>query len=306
MLRIAQFQTELGRKGPGLLLRDIRRDATDVRAVAALIAEAAPDVILLGGVDYDYDGAALSALAAEIAKAGHPLPHQFALRPNAGLQTGADFDGDGRRGEPEDAQGYGWFSGSRGLAILSRHPIARDAVQDFSGLLWRDQPGAEISDLPDWQSQRLSSVAHWTVPVVLPEGGRVTLLAFGAGPPVFDGPEDRNGRRNAAELLFWRHYLDGAFGPAASAPFVLLGTGNLDPLRGEGRRAAITALLDDPRLVDPWPEHPATARFGSPGPGDLRVDYILPSADWQVAARGMLWPERAGRHALLWVDLQRK
>lgn len=279
-----------------------------MRVVAALIARAAPDVILLGGIDYDYDGAALSALASRIAEAGHPLSYQFALRPNTGFQTGADFDGDGKHGEPEDAQGYGWFSGSRGLAILSRHPIDRDGVRDFSALLWKNQPGAEIRDLPDWQRQRLSSVAHWVVPVVLPEGERVALLAFGASPPVFDGPEDRNGRRNAAELLFWRHYLDGAFGPAAAPLFVLLGTGNLDPVRGDGRRAAIAALLGDPRLSDPWPDHPATARFGRPGPGDLRVDYILPSVEWQIAAQGMLWPdpEQAGRHALLWVDLQRK
>ncbi len=57
--------------------------------------------------------------------------------------------------------------------------------------------------------QRLSSVGHWDVPVLLGAGKRLHLLAFAAGPPVFDGPEDRNGKRNHDEVAFWSLYLDG-------------------------------------------------------------------------------------------------
>ena len=62
---MATFNADLTREGPGLLLRDIRT-AKDpqVEAAAGVIAAAAPDVILLTGIDYDLDGVALAAFAA--------------------------------------------------------------------------------------------------------------------------------------------------------------------------------------------------------------------------------------------------
>ena len=164
-------------------------------------------------------------------------------------------------------------------------------------------------------------------------GGLVDILAFHATPPVFDGPEDRNGRRNHDEAALWLHYLDGAFGPPPAGRFVLVGDANLDPEDGEGRPEALRRLLSHPRLTDPAPrsaEAAAAARAeggandghrGDPaldtanwddrpgGPGNLRVDYILPSSDWIVANAGVAWPETAARgekprHGLVWVDLR--
>ncbi len=42
--------------------------------------------------------------------------------------------------------------------------------------------------------------------------GKTTLhlLASHPTPPAFDGPEDRNGRRNHDEIRFWNDYLDRA------------------------------------------------------------------------------------------------
>ena len=336
-LRIASFNTELSRDGPGLLLRDLVR-GTDpqLQAVRGVIAEVSPDILLLQNVDYDLGLATLDALRNWLAEAGADYPHLFALPPNSGLETGLDMDGDGRVGHARDSQGYGAFYGAHGMALLSRYPVDAGAAQDFSALLWRDLPGALLPEVegrpfPSAEAlavQRLSSVAHWAVPVELP-GGPLTLLAFHAGPPVFDGPEDRNGRRNHDELIFWRHYLDGRFGPAPDGRFVLLGAANLDPSDGEGRREAIRALLSDPRLQDPKPARPDGPMADSPGqrgdprldtvawpapdPGHKRVDYVLPAAGLRVVGAGVFWPpvgdplemmaRTASRHRIVWVDL---
>ena len=150
---------------------------------------------------------------------------------------------------------------------MSRWPIGGGA--DHSALLWQDLPGSLIAaDDPGHGVQRLSSMAHWVLPVKTPQGV-LHLGLFRATTPVFDGPEDRNGRRNHDEVIFWRHLLDGALpsgrplGAVVSeaadwprglpAPFAILGGANLDPKRGEGRREAIRALLGDLRLQDPAP-----------------------------------------------------
>ncbi|MFX0545403.1 endonuclease/exonuclease/phosphatase family protein [Roseovarius sp. S1116L3] len=322
---MASYNTDLSRDGPGLLLRDILRGDDQAEAVAEMIAKAGADVILLQNVDYDMDLLALTALRDLIGRAGLTYSEVFALRPNTGIPTGLDLDRDGRLGEPEDAQGHGEFSGQGGMAILSRWPIDRPAVEDLSGLLWRDMPQAmlpQTGGAPYFSDGaldvlRLADVAHWAVPILHP-GGPVTVLAFHASPPVFDGPEDRNGRRNHDQLRFWRHYLDGRFGPAPDRRFVLMGHANQDPDRSEGIKEGIAGLLADPRLQDVRPLRPdgtppeATVHWPRLTPPDLRVSYVLPSRDWQVAGSGILWPlsgpeaERAAlasRHRIVWVDL---
>jgi len=339
-LRVATYNTELSRAGPGLLLRDILKGDPQVKAVVAVIASARPDVIALQGIDYDLEGAALDALAGALARAGLDYPYRFAGPPNSGRRSGVDLDGDGRTDGPRDAQGYGRFTGQGGMAVLSRYPIAVGEMRDFTPLPWADLPGATLPRLngqpfPSAEAQavqRLSSVAHWDLPVDTPQG-RLHLLAFHATAPVFDGPEDRNGLRNRDELRLWPLYLDGALGGTPPGRFVLLGDANLDPADGAGRHEAIRALLADPRLQDPHPQSPGaraaadSEHRGDPaldtvdwdGPGNLRVDYVLPAAGLEVQAAGVLWPQtgrsdrgidaetvaRASRHRLVWVDLGR-
>jgi hypothetical protein len=319
----------LSRDGPGLLLRDILEGEAEVMAVAELIAEVAPDVILLTAFDYDLDGHALAAFAARVEAAGTTYPYRFAWLPNAGMATGLDLDGDGRAGRPRDAQGYGEFAGEAGMAILSRLPVDAGGSRDFSAFLWADLPGA-IAPEGTLAAQRLSSVGHWDVAVTLPDGRPVRLWAWYATPPVFDGPEDRNGRRNHDEAAFWLRYLEGTLPVVPDdVPFVLMGDANLDPLDGDGRAEALLALLEHPRLIDPLPRSDggvaAAARDGGvnagqrgdPGhdttdwpdglgePGNLRVDYVLPSAQWRVLDAGVWWPDDAPvRHRLVWVDVE--
>ncbi|MGI1664166.1 endonuclease/exonuclease/phosphatase family protein [Palleronia sp. KMU-117] len=328
---MATFNAELQRDGPGLLLRDILSgDDPKVIAAARLVVGIAPDILVLTGIDFDHDGHALAAFAAGLSALGHDYPHRFARQPNTGLPTGRDIDGDGRANGARDAQGFGEFAGQAGMAILSRHPIDTGGVRDFSAFLWADLPGALIGDDPAADLQRLSTTAHWDVPVDLPGGMRVHILAYYATPPVFDGPEDRNGRRNHDETAFWTHYLDGTLSAASPpAAFVIAGDANLDPADGDGRGAAMAALLAHPRVQDPRPSSPEGAaraarnggvnalHGGDPaldtadwpdgpgGPGNLRVDYVLPSRDWRVADAGIAWPpsDSGLRHGLVWVDL---
>lgn len=329
------------RDGPGLLLRDVLT-GTDpqVEAAAAVVAATNPDILVLTGIDYDYGLKALGAFAGRVKAAGGPdYTYRFALRPNTGMATGLDLDGDRRLGGPGDAQGFGEFSGQGGMAILSLLPIDAEGAQDYSAFLWRELPGTLIGGAGFGDEaaaiQRLSTTGHWAVPINLPGREGLTIFAWLASPPVFDGPEDRNGRRNHDEAAFWSRLLDGVLPFAAPVdPFVIAGVANLDPLDGDGRPEALNALLTDPRLTDPKPASTGGAgaqnagQKGDPSldtadwpevlptdPGNLRVDYVLPSANLTVTASGVYWPEAgqpgaeavatASPHRLVWVDVVR-
>ncbi len=319
-IRVATFNTELSRDGPGLLLRDIQKGDPQVASVVSVLTNVQPDIVALQGIDWDLDGRAMDALIEALKRDGLHYPSHFAGQPNSGVATGMDLDGDGKLGGPGDAQGWGRFTGQNGLAVLSRYPILETEIRSFSDLLWLDLPGAVLPEkggthFPTPQAaaiQRLSSTAHWVIPIKAP-GGRMDVMTFHATPPVFDGPEDRNGLRNADEIRLWRLVMDGALGPAPTQRFVIAGDANNDPHQGEGLKPAIRALLADPRLQDPLPLAPdrSSATVSWKGVGELRVDYVLPSVDWQVADAGVYWPDdgpdaaatTASRHRLVWVDL---
>jgi hypothetical protein len=325
-LRVATWTVELTRNGPGVLLRDILKgDDVQILAAQSHIKALSPDVLLLVGFDTDLDGHALAQFARDL-----DYPYLFTRSGNSGRSTGIDMDKDGRFGEPEDSQSYGEFTGQGGIAFLSRLPIDVDGIRDFSEMLWRDLPRARLPEgyfqPKDLDVVRLSSHAHWDIPVLW-NGAPLHLFTYAATSPVFDGDEDRNGRRNADETRFWQLYLDGALAlPPPAAPFVILGDSNLDPSDGDGLRVDMVALLSDPRLQDPKPrsdfgaeianpDHlgdPAldTANWTDPVPGNLRVDYVLPSKELAVMDAGVAWPPVDGletpfRHGLVWVDLAR-
>lgn len=303
----------MSRDGPGLLLRDIERGKDkDIAAALETIQHADADVLVLQGLDWDLENRALTALATRLAEAQSPYPHRLGLRPNRGTQSGLDLNSNGRIGDPQDAIGYGLFTGANGLAVLSRHPIDRSAVTDFSRFLWADLPDALLpypgmpESLP--RDMPLSTTSHALVPIDTVAHGRLTLGVFGATTPVFDGAEDRNGRRNHDEVTFWAQFLDGNLPAQAPPGFLLAGNANLDPTRGDGRRAAITRLLSHPNLQDPAPEGDlgiATVDFGSDSAGALRVAYLLPDQSWQIDGSGMI-TSPLHRHRLIWVDLTRR
>ncbi len=353
-LRVAGFNVSLGRDGPGLLARDIARGDTQVQAVAQIIATLQPDILLLSDFDVDYDQIALRLFTDLLAQKGAVYPFSYAGMSNAGLATDLDLDGDGRTGGPGDAQGFGDFPGAQSMALLTRYPVVVDDVRDFSAMLWADVPGAALpfKDGKPFPSaaaqsvQRLSSKGHWDVPVRLPDGAVLHILASNPTPPVFDGPEDRNGLRNRDEIRFWSLYLNGdalaGYPPRAAEAFVLMGDFNADPMDGEGSHDAIAGLLSHPFVADVGPKSRgavlAAARQGGGNPGhrtdpaldtvdwdeartggNMRVDYVLPSADLKILDAGVFWPapdqegfELVGldgatgsHHRLVWIDIAR-
>lgn len=327
ILRIATFDPELSRKGPGILLRDIQRGKDkQVQAVVAVIAASDADVVVLTQIDYDYEGRALAALQAALTQADSPYPHSFLARPNSGVRTGQDMDGDGRVGA-RDAQGFGRFPGDGGMAVLSRLPLA--LVADFSPTLWRDAPGGAPDAVIGPDSQRLSSVGHWHLRITTDAGQTLDLLTMAATPPVFDGPEDRNGYRNAAELAFWVDYLRASPPPG---PWVLAGKLNTDPADGDGRPGVLRGFLSSGLAQDAAPKSAGGAAAADPshrgdpaldtadwddppdGPGNLRADYVLPQAGLTLLDAGVFWPAPgepgaeaaalASSHRLVWVDVK--
>ena len=305
------------------MLRDIEK-GTDAQIVATAraIMTIGPDVLVLTDFDFDLDALALAAFSAVL---DNRYPYQFALQPNAGVATGMDMDGNRRLGDARDGHGYGRFSGDGGMAILSRYPIDVANVIDHSALLWRDLPGAVLPQdgngpFPSAAVHdmiRLSSTGHWIVPIILPDGPPVSILASAATPPVFDGPEDMNGLRNRDELRLWDLVIKGQYGPTPDS-FVFTANANLDPKDGDGLSAAMDAFLQNPRLQDPLPDQ-KTADWPQDGAGQLRASYVLPSRDWTIADAGVFWPApgdpdyallgddglAAGPHHLVWVDISR-
>ncbi|MGM0583975.1 MAG: endonuclease/exonuclease/phosphatase family protein [Pseudomonadota bacterium] len=357
-VRVAVFNAALSRAGAGLAWKAIAEGDAQAQAVARIVRRVRPDVLVVLELDRDAEGLALSALADLLREGprGIDYPHLFEAPVNAGRPSGLDLDGDGRLAEPEDALGWGRFPGQYGMAVLSRLPLDRDAARTFRRLRWAEMPGALIprEALPEGAAEALplSSKSHWDVPAILPDGRRLHLLVSHPTPPVFDGPEDRNGRRNHDEIRFWTDYVSGrgwmrddsgrrgALGEGAG--FLIAGDLNADPVDGDGRHEGIAGLLAHRRVQDPAPRGPggaaaAAAQGGAnaghegdpaldtadwrdtPGPGNLRVDYVLPSTDWEVTGAGVFWPApgtpgaelvAGGRrpassdHRLVWVDLR--
>ncbi len=296
-IRVALWHVPLMRDGPGLLLRDLINTDATLMAIADALAMADADIIVLTRFDYDASGATLRAFA-DLVDGGHA--HLKALQTNAGIPTRFDMDGDGRLGEPEDAQAYGRFPGQEALAVLSRFPINTAGLRSFNDHLWRDAiDGLSVEADAGLEVQRLSSGGHWIVPVIL--SGRkalqnLSLLVGHAGPPVFDGPEDRNGRRNRDELALWTQIIDGL-----GSPFLFMANTNLDPERGEGYRASMAEFLALDRMIDPLRGR-ITAHWIKPGP--MRVSYILPSAEFQIIHARVEPLLEGQQHSLIIVDLK--
>lgn len=361
-IRVATFNASLSRNGPGVLLADLRKDThRQIEAVAQIIRITRPDILLINEFDFDVEKLAVDAFVTWLRKDGEgtkgiDYPFAFARSPNTGLATGLDLNADGKANGPEDAHGYGRFHGQYGMLVLSRFPIETNAARAFSKLLWADLPGADLPKhgdgapypTPDAQlAIRLSSKSHWDVPINV-DGRVLHLFASHPTPPVFDGPEDRNGKRNADEIRFWTQYIDGASfaddegraAPRRDAPFVVLGDLNADPLDGDGIHDAIAGLLKNEHVQDPKPEskgaavaaelqgganstHKGDASLDTAdwndarGPGNLRVDFVLPSKGLIVTGAGVFWPApdapnfdligdgkpASSDHRLVWVDL---
>ena len=343
-VRFATFNASLNRTVEGELIADLSTPA-DVQAqtVAEIIQRVRPDVLLINEFDFDAQGTAAQLFQQNYLSVAHngadPIsyPYRFVAPSNTGVPSGFDLDNNGTVGGGNDAFGFGVFPGQFGMAVYSRYPIEAKQARTFQNFLWQDMPGALLPDNPatpapaDWYSPdeldvfRLSSKSHWDLPVRI-DDQVVHLLASHPTPPVFDGPEDRNGTRNFDEIRFWADYITG--GPTSryiydddgrvgglprGASFVIVGDQNSDPLDGDSIPGAAQQLLEHPRVnvtVTPDSEGAVeqsalqgganlthrsdprfdTADFADTAPGNLRADYVLPSSQLLIEDAGVFWP----------------
>ncbi|MBC8160436.1 MAG: phytase [Roseiflexaceae bacterium] len=382
-VRFASFNASLNRNATGQLVTDLSTpDNQQAKNAAETIQRVNPDVVLINEFDYDAQGQALRlfqqnylAVAQNDALAV-TYPYSYTAESNTGIASGFDLNNNGAvvttpgaAGYGDDAYGFGVFPGQFGMAIYSKYPIDTAKIRTFQKFLWKDLPGALLPDDPatagvaaDWYSAeelavfRLSSKSHWDVPIDV-NGTMIHALVSHPTPPTFDGPEDRNGRRNHDEIRLWADYVSpgraaylyddkGATGGlTAGANFVIMGDQNADPEDGDSVDSAILQILNLPNVntsITPaspgGPQQAAaqgganavhkgdpafdTADFADGAPGNLRVDYVLPSTSLRMIDAEVFWPLNTdplfrlvgvftpptgfptSDHRLVWADVQ--
>ncbi len=345
-LRVATYNTSLYDDADGGVVRRLQAGDPGARKIAAVLQQVRPDLVLLNEFDYDPAGEAADLFQRDYLAQPQPgggaalhYPYRYFAAVNTGVPSGLDLDrngtvgGDGRdRGD--DAWGYGLHPGQYGMLVLSKYPIDAGQVRTFQRLRWAAMPGARRPLDPEtgkpwhddavWEQLRLSSKSHWDVPVRTP-GGIAQLLVSHPTPPVFDGPEDRNGLRNADEIRFWADYITpgrggyiyddegvrGGLDPGSL--FVIAGDQNSDPLDGDSIPGSAQLLLEHPLVNTKLTPDSAgavqqaalqgganlahrsdprfdTADFSDSAPGNLRADYVLPRKNLRLVDAGVFWP----------------
>jgi len=375
-IRFASYNASLFRDTEGQLITDLSNpDNTQAQAVSEIIQRTNPDVLLINEFDFDEDGKAAALFQDNYLGIGQngaepvEYPYVYLAPSNTGIPSKFDLNNDGvidttagDRSYGDDALGFGVFPGQYGMVLYSKYPIVEEEVRTFQNFLWQDMPGALLPDNPDTPESndfyseeelevfRLSSKNHWDIPIEI-DGEIVHVLASHPTPPAFDGPEQRNVRRNYDEIRFWADYITPAEGDyiyddagnkgglTPGASFVIMGDLNADPYDGGSLPGAIQLLLNNPQIntnVTPFSKggveqtllqgdvnlihtlNPSfdTADFAEP-PGNLRVDYVLPSQDLAYDEARVFWPttddslfELVGTypfpssdHRLVWADL---
>lgn len=333
---------------------------------AEILQRVRPDIVLINEIDYD--GPDDRTIASDkpncaqlfldrylkVSQGGLnalEYPHLFYQPVNTGVPTGLDLDNDGRSDGPADAYGFGRYPGQYGMVLYSRFPLHATAARTFRLLRWIDMPAALIPDgtagKPGYLSAeetarfRLSSKSHWDVPVRI--GDRdIHFLCSHPTPPVFDGDEDINGRRNFDEIRLWADYIAGgdrakylrddqgkAGGLDSHSQFIIVGDLNSDAVRSDTTygMAPIQQLFDLPLVVDPRPSSLSTKSIvpAMRSDGNLdqyktshfgRLDYVLTSRGIPVQASGIFRPsanhelhrlidrpDPASDHYLVWIDV---
>lgn len=341
-VRFATFNASLNRSAAGQLVADLSTpDNAQAKKVAEVVQLNRPDVLLINEFDYVANNVAADLFRENYLERSQngakAITYKYAYTApvNTGVPTGLDLNRDGNPNGPDDAYGFGFFPGQYGMLVLSKYPIDKRDVRTFQKFRWKDLPGALLPDDPatpakgDYYSPevlkifRLSSKSHWDVPIKV-RNQTVHFLVSHPTPPVFDGPEDRNGTRNADEIRLMADYVTpgrGSYiyddkgkrgGLKRGAKFVVAGDNNSDPLDGDSIPGAIQQLLDSPRVQDPQPSSAGgteaaalqgganvghktdpkfdTGDFTDSAPGNLRVDYVVPSTGLYPLDGAIFWP----------------
>jgi hypothetical protein len=322
--------------------------------IAKIIQTVRPDVILLNEFDYiqDPNQGVLQFVKNYLVKdqpgtKGIDYPYYYYSTVNTGKPSNFDLDNNGKFEKlGNDAWGYGTYPGQYGMVLLSKFPIDTDHVRTFQNFKWKDMPGAlkpVKADGSDWYNAEawsqfpLSSKSHWDIPIKV---GSTTIhvLASHPTPPTFDGPEDRNGKRNHDEIRLWTDYIGGKTGSyitddrgvkggiAPNIPFVIMGDQNASPVEGNAITEGIRSLLAHPAVnSESVPASTGGAAHSPQNPNGknhtafwrMRADYVLPSRfGFKIKDSGVFWPasgepmadlvekrESSSDHRLVWVKL---
>jgi endonuclease/exonuclease/phosphatase family metal-dependent hydrolase len=351
-IRIATYNVALYRDGAGDLAKELASGTSKAaKSIAEVIQRVRPDIILLNEIDFD-DGKSPKLLAEKYIEQPQnglqPITykHHFVAPVNTGVDTGLDLNQDGKKRTPDDAFGYGKYPGQYGMVVFSNFEIDQTRARTFQNFLWKDMPDAILPVVPDTKSPyyklemqdvfRLSSKSHWDLPIRVGER-TIHFLVSHPTPPVFDGPEDRNGCRNHDEIRLWADYVGGRAdylyddrkqrgGLPADANFVIAGDLNADPVDGASRKQVMQQLLNHERINSSfaprstggayWSQEQGQENKNHKGEpsldtgdfservGNLRIDYVLPSKNLQVTGSGVFWPkpDEPGSQAVLSSD----
>ncbi|MDD1795127.1 endonuclease/exonuclease/phosphatase family protein [Enterovibrio sp. ZSDZ42] len=353
LLRFATFNVAMSADKPDYVFR-LLREAHHPRfsRIAAIIQHCQPDVLLLCEFDHLGEGGDDGMLAhfqshyLNVSQHGQPpisYPFQYLPPTNTGL---ALFDGEDISDTPERAQGFGKHHGQYGFVLLSKFPLDINNVRSWQRFLWQDMPEHRMpQDYFDHEvlaKQRLSSKNHVVIPVSVGEQ-TIHVVACHPTPPVFDGPEKRNLKRNADEIRLLHDILNNESylvddngvvgGIAPNSSFVVMGDLNADPYNGDGDKSVITQLLADKNVQSmPTPssygaQHFIRGRYihhkdCATHQRGLRLDYVLPSSNLRLCEGGVFWPapsdptfslltsnarkvraSSSSDHRLVWVDI---
>ena len=243
-----------------------------------------------------------------------------------------------------DAQGFGFFEGHYGMAILSKYPINFDKVRTLQTFKYKDMPNAQMPVMPktgehwynaqEWQALRLSSKSFWDLPISVNDK-TIHVIASHPTPPVFDGEEDRNGKRNHDEVRLIADYISNAKyiyddkgekgGLKVHSRFVILGDLNAAPEGDKARTNTTDQLLKNPLINASFVPKSEGAKEQYDVPyaqnysanWQARVDYVLPSNyGLKIKDGGVFWPTKmsseyrlikdrnaSSDHRMVWLDL---
>lgn len=335
----------------------LESDHQQVKNIAEIIQKINPDILLLNEFDrISENNKELLAFINDYLKKGQngekavDYPYFYQGPVNTGVVAPVDFNGNGKDGEsPADTYGFGFFPGHYGMALLSKYPIDTKLIRTFQKFKWKDMPNALKPVQPDtdksyysdkaWDIFRLSSKSHWDIPVMIGDKS-LHVLAAHPTPPVFDGPEDRNGKRNHDEIRMIVDYIsddNGQYlyddnntkgGIKDENPFVIMGDLNASATEGDALNNSIAALLSHPKVNDPLPassggeQHSKDNEHGKHHTAywRMRADYVLPSSfGIELIDSGVFWPEAQSKdfrlikdraassdHRLVWIDIKLK
>ncbi|MBQ4832437.1 endonuclease/exonuclease/phosphatase family protein [Pseudoalteromonas sp. MMG010] len=333
------------------LVTALESNHQQIKNIAEIIQRVRPNVLLLNEFDYVDKQAGIDVFVNNYLKVSQkqqqPIdyPYIYLAPVNTGVPSGFDLDNNGKvTDNMGDAYGFGFFPGHYAMVLLSQYPIDFDKARTFQKFKTKDMPNAQIPVNPstneNWYSAqeldaiRLSSKSFWDVPIII-DDKPLHILASHPTPPVFDGPEDRNGMRNhnevrlVADYVLNKNYIydDKGIkgGLDTQSRFVILGDLNAAPIGDKARVDTTDQLLKNKMINASYVPQSEGAKQEYIKPyaknytanWQARVDYVLPSNyGLQIQQGGVFWPMKSSPlyrlikdrnassdHRMVWLDI---